>query len=89
MHPDERHSTAAALGATGAEGKTTGLLFSTLALATFTRMAVTATGALSNPALAPLLRWAPTVCWATVGVALIVLSVAYGRPAVLRKTATR
>src|ERR1700719_2398708 len=44
---------------TRAEGKTTGLLFSALALATFTRMATTAGGALNDPSLAPLLHLAP------------------------------
>jgi hypothetical protein len=72
---------AAALGYTGAEGKTTGILFSTLALATFARMATTATGALSNPSLAPLLHWAPIACWAIAGVVLVGLSVTQvGRP---------
>ena len=61
---------AAALGHTGAEGKITGILFSALALATFARMATTAAGALNDPSLAPLLHWAPTVCWAIAGAAL-------------------
>ncbi len=65
---------AAALGATGAEGKTTGLLFSALALATFARMATAASGALADPALTALLGWAPVVCWALGGAVLIVLS---------------
>jgi hypothetical protein len=69
-------SAAAALGYTGAEGKTTGVLFSALALATFARMATTASGALNDPSLAPLLHWAPVVCWAIGGVVLIVLSIA-------------
>ena len=69
-------SAAAALGYTGAEGKITGVLFSALALATFTRMATTASGALNNPSLAPLLHWAPAVCWMIGGVTLVVLSVA-------------
>ena len=66
-------STALALGFTGAEGKTTGLLFSTLAIATFARMAVTATGALTSPTLAELMHWAPAVCWATASVILLAL----------------
>ena len=65
---------AAALGHTGAEGKTTGILFSALALATFARMATTAAGALNDPSLAPLLHWAPTVCWAIAGAALVGLA---------------
>jgi putative N-acetylmannosamine-6-phosphate epimerase len=68
-------SAAAALGYTGAEGKTTGVLFSALALATFARMATTASGALNDPSLAALLHWAPVVCWAVGGAVLAVLSV--------------
>jgi Major Facilitator Superfamily len=67
---------AAALGYTGHEGKTTGVLFSTLAIATFARMATTAAGALSDPSLAPLLHWAPIACWTVGGAVLVVLSVA-------------
>jgi hypothetical protein len=74
-------SAAAALGYTGAEGKTTGVLFSALALATFTRMATTASGALNDPSLVPLLHWAPVLCWAVGGVTLVVLSVAQMRRA--------
>jgi hypothetical protein len=70
---------AAALGATGHEGKTTGLLFSALALATFARMAAIASGALNDPTLAQLLRWAPIACWAIAGALLVALSVAYAR----------
>ena len=70
---------AAALGATGHEGKTTGLLFSALALATFARMAAGASGALGDPSLAPLLRWAPIVCWAIAGALLVGLTVAVVR----------
>ena len=67
---------AAALGSTGHEGKTTGLLFSALALATLARMAVSAGGVLADPALAPLLRWGPIVCWAIAGALLVALSIA-------------
>lgn len=70
---------AAAIGYTGAEGKTTGVLFSALALATFARMAATATGALSDPALAPLIHWAPIACWIVAGIVLIALSLTHGR----------
>lgn len=70
---------AAALGATGHEGKTNGLLFSALALATFARMAAGAGGALADPALTPLLHWAPIACWAIAGALLVWLSLAYGR----------
>jgi len=69
-------SAAAALGYTGAEGKTTGVLFSALALATFARMATTASGALNDPSLVPPLHWAPVACWAVAGLALVALSLA-------------
>jgi hypothetical protein len=72
---------AAALGYTGAEGKTTGVLFSALALATFARMAASASGALNDPTLAPLLHWAPTVCWAIAAAILLAFSVARRRRA--------
>jgi hypothetical protein len=72
---------AAALGYTGHEGKTTGILFSALALATFARMATTAAGALNDPSLAPLLHWLPIACWAVAGAALIALSAASMRRA--------
>src|ERR1700675_1696546 len=72
-------SAAAALGYTGAEGKITGVLFSALALATFTRMATTASGALNDPSLAPLLHRAPIGCWSIGGVTLVVLSMAQMR----------
>jgi hypothetical protein len=75
-------SAAAALGYTGAEGKTTGVLFSALALATFVRMATTASGALNDPSLAPLLHWAPVVCWAIGGAMLLLLSIARMRRAI-------
>jgi hypothetical protein len=75
-------ASAAALGAVGHEGKTTGLLFSALALATFARMATSASGALNDPALAPLLQWAPVACWTVAGVMLVGLSVVYGARAV-------
>jgi hypothetical protein len=73
-------SAAAALGYTGAEGKTTGVLFSALALATFTRMATSASGALNDPSLASLLHWAPVVCWAVAGAVLAGMSIAWIRP---------
>lgn len=65
---------AAALGATGHEGKTTGLMYSGLALATFARMATGASGALTDPALASLVRWAPIACWAIGGALLVGLT---------------
>jgi MFS family permease len=72
-------ATATALGYGGHEGKTTGILFSTLAIATFARMAMTAAGVLNNPALAPLLHWAPIACWTVAGAVLVALSIAHIR----------
>jgi len=70
---------AAALGATGHEGKTTGLMYSGLALATFARMATSASGALSDPSLAPLVHWAPIACWTIGGFLLVGLTGSYWR----------
>ena len=79
---------AAALGYTGTEGKMTGLLYSALAVATFARMATVATGALGDPSFAPLLHWAPIVCWAIAGLLLVVVCAPYMRGALNRNTAT-
>jgi hypothetical protein len=68
---------AAALGATGHEGKTTGLMYSGLALATFARMATSASGALTDPAFAPLVRWLPIACWGIGGALLLGLTLHY------------
>lgn len=70
---------AAALGAIGHEGKTTGLLFSALALATLARMAASTTGLLNDPTLVPLLQWTPIVCWAVAGALLVGLSITFAR----------
>ena len=58
--------------------------FSALALATFARMATTASGALNDPSLAPLLHRAPIGCWGVGGVVLIALSIAEMRRAPTR-----
>jgi MFS family permease len=67
-------SAALAIGATGAEGKVTGLVFSALALATFARMAAVAGGLQKLPDYAPLLYWAPVACWSVAGCGLLVLA---------------
>ena len=67
-------SAALAIGATGAEGKLTGLIFSALALATFARMAAVAGGLQKLPDYAPLLHWAPVACWSVAGCGLLVLA---------------
>ncbi len=63
-----------AVGANGGEGRMAGLLFSALALATLTRMAVVATGFNADPALKVALQWAPIACWALAGAALLALT---------------
>ena len=69
-------SAALAIGATGAEGKVTGLVFSALALATFARMAAVAGGLQKLPDYAPLLHWAPVACWSVAGAGLLVIAAA-------------
>jgi len=65
-----------AIGENGGEGRMTGLLFSALALATFTRILTVATGFNTDPSLKAVLAWAPTMFWAVAGVALLYLAVA-------------
>jgi MFS transporter len=67
-------SAALAIGATGAEGRVVGLVFSALALATFARMAAVAGGLQKLPDYAPLLHWAPVACWSAAGAGLLVLA---------------
>ncbi len=59
----------------GAEGKVLGLMFSALALATFTRIAAVAGGLTRNSAYEALLQWTPILCWALAGAALLVIAV--------------
>ena len=73
-------SAALTIGARGAEGKVTGLVFSALALATFARMAAVAGGLQKLPDYAPLLHWAPVACWSVAGCGLLVLA-GVARPA--------
>jgi hypothetical protein len=60
-----------------------------LYLAGLERMAATATGALSAPTLAPLIRQAPIVAWALGGALLVGLSVAFKRRASNAPSAAR
>ncbi len=69
-------STAAlAIGATGAERRIAGLMFSALALAMFARMAVVSAGLVKLPAYANLVTWMPVACWVAGGAALVWLGV--------------
>jgi hypothetical protein len=64
---------AVALGTTGAEGRTLGLMFAALALATFARLAAVAADARSDPVLASALGWLPAAMWLASGALLAVL----------------
>jgi hypothetical protein len=64
------------IGATGAVGKVTGLVFSALALATFARMSAVAGGLRKLPDYAPLVHWAPVACWLVAGTGLLVIAAA-------------
>jgi len=70
-------SAALAIGDSGAEGKVLGLVFSALALATFTRMAAVAGGLQKLPEYAPLLRWTPVACWSVAGAGLLVMAASW------------
>jgi MFS family permease len=66
---------ATALGnRTGQEGAILGLLFSALALATFSRIAANAGGLTRNAEYGAMLQWAPIVCWVLAGTALIAIA---------------
>jgi MFS family permease len=64
------------IGATGTQGKITGLVFSALALATFARMSAVAGGLQKLPDYAPLVHWAPVACWLVAGTGLLVVAAA-------------
>jgi MFS family permease len=68
-----------AIGENGGEGRMSGLLFSALALAMLTRMAVVATGFKADPALKTALQWLPTLCWSVAGAALLSLAAAHAK----------
>ena len=74
-------SAALAIGATGAEGKVVGLVFSALALATLARLGAVAGGLQKLPDYAPLLQWAPVACWSVAGAGLLVLAASRVRQA--------
>lgn len=65
-----------AIGENGGEGRMSGLLFSALALATLARMAAVASGMNADAGLKAALQWAPVLCWALAGVALLYLGIA-------------
>lgn len=73
-----------AIGENGGEGRMSGLLFSALALATFTRILAVATGINADPALKAVLEWVPALCWAAAGAALLYLALARVRTWVAR-----
>jgi hypothetical protein len=65
-----------AIGENGGEGRMSGLLFSALALATLARMAAVASGMNADAGLKAALQWAPVLCWALAGMALLYLGIA-------------
>ena len=67
---------AIAVGGDGSdEGKILGLMFSAIALATFTRIAAVAGGLTRNSAYEALLQWTPIVCWSLAGAALLFIAI--------------
>lgn len=66
---------ALAMGRTGREGFVTGALWSLLAVAAFTRIALVIAQVPQNAAWKPLLAWAPGAMWLTAG--LLLVTVAY------------
>jgi hypothetical protein len=72
------------IGHTGAEGRAVGLIYSALALTTFTRMAAVAGGLPADAAYAGLLQLIPTVCWAVAGAAMVYLVMRVRAPVPVR-----
>lgn len=67
---------AIAVGGEGSdEGKILGLMFSAIALATFTRIAAVASGVTRNSTYEAFLQWTPIICWSLAGVALVSIAV--------------
>lgn len=77
-----------ATGDGGNEGKMVGLLFSTLAFATFLRMALIWTGWHRSAEWATALSWIPILCWAVAGLALVGLAANWARQRVAAAAAT-
>ena len=65
---------AIALGSTGREGRTLGLMFSALALATLARFAAVTADLPSHPLVASLIGWLPPLLWASGGAMLVALA---------------
>jgi hypothetical protein len=70
---------ALAIGSTGAEGRTMGLMFSVLALATFARVGALAIGLPADPAWTAILQWLPSVAWAAAGAMVLYLALTQWR----------
>ncbi len=65
---------ALAMGRTGREGFVAGALWSLLAIAAFTRIALVIAQVPQQPAWKPLLAWAPGAMWLTAGLLLVAAS---------------
>lgn len=73
----------------GRQGKMSGLLYSTLALATLARIAAVASGIASDPTLLAALQWLPAACWTFAGLALLYLAVGGLRRAAAAKATVK
>ncbi len=72
---------ALAMGRTGREGFVTGALWSLLAVAAFTRIALVIAQVPQNAAWKPILAWAPGTLWLTAGLLLVAAALSSKRPA--------
>ena len=72
---------ALAMGRTGREGFVTGALWSLLAVAAFTRIALVIAQVPQQSAWKPLLAWAPGTLWLTAGLLLVAAALSSKRPA--------
>ncbi len=72
---------ALAMGRTGREGFVTGALWSLLAVAAFTRIALVIAQVPQQSAWKPLLAWAPGTLWLTAGLLLVAAALSSKSPA--------
>jgi hypothetical protein len=72
---------ALAIGESNRQGRIVGLMWSALALATFTRMTAVAAGMHLDPVYGDLLFWIPALCWFVAGAALLSFALLRPRPA--------
>ncbi len=73
-------TSALVIGRTGREGLVTGTMFSLLALAAFTRIALVSSQWNKDAQFAPLLAWLPALVWTVAGLLLLASGRAQGNP---------